>query len=440
MASSLTVPSTKRAQVCLTVKCYFCRNFVAAKWKCLNCKIIMCEKCKVAEHAKNLNALKHNIVDIKEDGDIHGIPCNKHGDKLCYSYCRNCEEIICKECLVNSHLEHSKADIQTIYNEKLQYFRKQFSPEVHPKAFSFIFGYFNRLDVSEKAMDITLKLKNIIGTNLSFICPILRTTNSLWISCWKDQSLNELGIGPEITNLRTYSDKKVYDMTMLNDGELLTFVADSCLYHLIDHLNIVHDFSPLFAKAVHATSSDIIVSTQDKKGAFPITEHSRRQIVILELDGKTVLNIIEFNEKNTPLFSLPNRITTNLKGDILIIDTLSMSDLGKIICLDKVKGNVKWSYRGYPNVNDARGDNSFSPFDFAVTPVGNIVVADTINSALHFLSEAGIILKCFLTLSMDIKMPCSLDIDRDEMLWIGSNGYEGQSGNAKIQVLKYSGC
>ncbi|CAG2256430.1 unnamed protein product [Mytilus edulis] len=146
------------------------------------------------------------------------------------------------------------------------------------------------------------------------------------------------------------------------------------------------------------------------------------------MELKTVLNIIEYNEENTPLFSLPNRITTNLKDDILIIDTLSMSDLGKIICLDKVKGNVKWSYRGYPNVNDARGDNSSSPFDSAVTPVGNIVVADTINSALHFfLSEAGIILKCFSTLSMDIKLPCSLDIDRDDMLWKGSNGYEGQS-------------
>ncbi|CAC5376687.1 unnamed protein product [Mytilus coruscus] len=287
-------------------------------------------------------------------------------------------------------------------------------------------------------MNITLKVKNIIGTNLSFISPIVRTTNSLWISCWKDQALNELGIGSEITNLRTYSDKKVYDMTLSNDGELLTFVADSYLYRLVDHFNIVHNFSPLFAKAVHATNTNIIVSTQDKGGAFPITEHSRRQIVILELDGKTVFNIIEHNAQNKPLFSLPNRITTNLKGDILIIDTLSMSDLGRVMCLDKE--NVKWSYRGYPNVNDTRGDKSFSPFDLGVTPAGNIVVADTINSALHFLSEAGIILKCFSTLSVDIKLPCSLDIDRDEMLWIGSNGYEGQPGNAKIQVLKYSGC
>lgn len=108
---------------------------------------------------------------------------------------------------------------------------------------------------------------------------------------------------------------------------------------------------------------------------------------------------------------------------------------GRVVVLDR-KGQVKWTYQGYPQVNS--GYNLFCPSDIVTTSVGHVIVSDTHRHVLHVLSEQGALLTCKVMADQGIIYPMSLDIDITGQLWVGCSSKEGGSCDAKLHIVKFS--
>ena len=93
MASSHSIGKGQTALVC-----QLCENDPNIKWKCLDCELLMCQRCRDKVHPKFPLAQDHIIIDIK---DIHQhqsepkleftqLKCGVHtGQKSCL-YCNTC--------------------------------------------------------------------------------------------------------------------------------------------------------------------------------------------------------------------------------------------------------------------------------------------------------------------------------------------------------------
>ncbi|VDH96986.1 Hypothetical predicted protein [Mytilus galloprovincialis] len=102
--------SLKRGQAPAT--CNFCEEETKIKWKCTNCDILMCAKCKDKIHAKLKNSKNHNVIDIKEVGiyqgelDFSDLKCEKHSGQSCVMFCASCDTLVCALCIGNTHNGH----------------------------------------------------------------------------------------------------------------------------------------------------------------------------------------------------------------------------------------------------------------------------------------------------------------------------------------------
>lgn len=283
---------------------------------------------------------------------------------------------------------------------------------------------------------INLTKTNTFEVNLPYVQSIVTTSvNSVWITCMQTctRTLQEMKIEQTLKSLREYNDKSIYGMTISKTGDLLlTLVADSHLYRLDETgmIEVVHDFSPLLPKAIHANGNSIIVSTREKGDAFPITKHSRRQIVVLDQT-----RIIEYDKQNKRLFSLICGLTMNKTGRIFGIDCLSynLSMLRRIVKVDN--NSIEWIYKGNSHINT---DFIFFPLSLTITQLGNIIVADKYTHSLHILSGEGVLIKYFMMKDLNILHPISLDIDLNGNLWIGCD--KDINSKEKVHKLAMSGC
>ncbi|CAG2215360.1 unnamed protein product [Mytilus edulis] len=149
MADALTNSVIRKAQVIQT--CQLCKS-PSLKWKCLDCEIFMCDKCKVNVHAIVKTVISHTILDINDAKfsgssnqltvDLGHIPCKEHGKQFCCVHCVTCEKLVCPKCLTSSHKGHDVADMETTYDERLQYLRNHGSVNINPRAMTFLFDLY----------------------------------------------------------------------------------------------------------------------------------------------------------------------------------------------------------------------------------------------------------------------------------------------------------
>lgn len=52
----------------VTLHCQLCEGDPKIKWKCLDCNLFLCMKCKEKIHSKVVTAVEHQIIYIKEIG------------------------------------------------------------------------------------------------------------------------------------------------------------------------------------------------------------------------------------------------------------------------------------------------------------------------------------------------------------------------------------
>ena len=111
------------AQVLKT--CDLCEKDTDIRYKCMDCNKFLCERCKKIH--KNVPTLSlHDICDLKSEllcrvntkVRMDNIPCNYHKKFQCM-FCKDCEVLVCSECISNSHQKHCLESLEKTCEEKL---------------------------------------------------------------------------------------------------------------------------------------------------------------------------------------------------------------------------------------------------------------------------------------------------------------------------------
>ncbi|XP_071167152.1 E3 ubiquitin-protein ligase TRIM71-like [Mytilus edulis] len=221
------------------------------------------------------------------------------------------------------------------------------------------------------------------------------------------------------------NDQPICDITVTADESIL-FTENgksSIVYQYKVNAEITEflDISPMRVRAIHANTNGekYFVGFMDSIGPFlPPSVKSHRGVKILNATG----NIIQTIELENDKFSLPNVITTNINGDICVIDSLATNWDGRVIVLE-YSGKFKWIYQGHSGINT---EHSFSPRDIVTISTGDIFVSDRKSCAVHVLSIDGIF-KTSIGEKEGIQSPWSLTIDQENRMLIG--------GSSKIHVV-----
>ncbi|XP_076075725.1 uncharacterized protein LOC143046448 [Mytilus galloprovincialis] len=235
-------------------------------------------------------------------------------------------------------------------------------------------------------------------------------------------------IGDYIIDMTATDRNKLLFTTSSNSKikSLSTFTLDS-------KVEVFTFISPLHARGIHATSTNILIGfTDNVEDCFPLTKASRRGIMIYDFNHRHV-RTIERDQDNQLIFSLPEAITTNINGDICVVDNTSIESWeGRVVVLGKW-GDFKWAYGGHPSINTK---HNFTPFDL-VTSKGLILVTDRESNAVHILSVGGDLVTC-LNESHGIEKPHCLNFDHSGQLQIGCESVGTKDKIAKIHIVKMS--
>ena len=107
---------TKACEICLERK---------SAWKCVDCKTLLCDKCKV-HHPRFPSFRGHRIVELGDEGDTEIdrlVFCEKHTEQLIIRNCQECEELLCHTCRETAHEFHKTETIEQALERVL--------PELH---------------------------------------------------------------------------------------------------------------------------------------------------------------------------------------------------------------------------------------------------------------------------------------------------------------------
>ncbi|XP_076079699.1 uncharacterized protein LOC143049841 [Mytilus galloprovincialis] len=103
------------------VSCNLCEENPKIEWKCLNCDMLMCDKCKEKIHVKFKFAKDHKVVSIEEVGlhaeevDFSSISCQNHLKQNCFMFCKSCDCLVCPLCISETHNGHGLVAIKEGY-------------------------------------------------------------------------------------------------------------------------------------------------------------------------------------------------------------------------------------------------------------------------------------------------------------------------------------
>lgn len=114
------------------MSCQLCEESVQIDWKCFDCKLLMCNRCKGKIHPKIKLANKHRIVNIKhialvdfeDKPDLTSISCTVHEEKLCCLFCKSCGVAICSLCVTETHIKHDMTELSEGYEICLEKLRR----------------------------------------------------------------------------------------------------------------------------------------------------------------------------------------------------------------------------------------------------------------------------------------------------------------------------
>ncbi|CAC5382889.1 unnamed protein product [Mytilus coruscus] len=221
-------------------------------------------------------------------------------------------------------------------------------------------------------------------------------------------------------------------MALSLQGDLLFSIAEPNLI-LFSHntgemIESKYSVAPLITGPIHITKEDKIIIRAGKKGPlFPV--NGSIKVIVMDTDGTTE-KVYDLDNNGKPIFSAPQRITTDSDNNIYVLDCLNKDWSGRIMALDKTKG-VRWIYSGNPDIN-----NAFKPRDLVPTNLNNVIVTDKDSHMIHILNISG---QCIYYLNtwdqLGIKLPYSVDIDNSGTLYIGCFTYQNEPNEAKIYTV-----
>ncbi|XP_063447182.1 E3 ubiquitin-protein ligase TRIM45-like [Mytilus trossulus] len=107
--------------------CQLCKKEQKNKWKCLQCSLMMCQRCKDKVHPKFKSAESHQIIDLKDVGqlnyeeeiDFSLFKCVDHSWQPCCLYCEGCNVMVCPSCVDGIHKKHELVEIKMAIQRKV---------------------------------------------------------------------------------------------------------------------------------------------------------------------------------------------------------------------------------------------------------------------------------------------------------------------------------
>ncbi|XP_063420323.1 uncharacterized protein LOC134705535 [Mytilus trossulus] len=111
----------------IPINCHLCDSKKNIKWKCLDCGLFICDKCKEGRHLRIKNAQDHKVISIKDVGlhceklDFTNIKCTNHTEQSCCLFCKRCGSLVCPTCVSKVHKKHANdlIEISEAYKIKM---------------------------------------------------------------------------------------------------------------------------------------------------------------------------------------------------------------------------------------------------------------------------------------------------------------------------------
>ncbi|XP_063446558.1 uncharacterized protein LOC134726090 [Mytilus trossulus] len=449
--------SMQNAQIPLG--CQLCENGTKIQWKCINCSLFLCSKCK-ENHLKIKDAKNHTIVDFKEvrpekqskeNLDFSEINCQEHHDHTCIFYCKTCAKFICVKCITKVHKGHDASD-QEEYNaeiNKLLEIQRETENKLKKLALSKTipsttnvpqFESENR-EVSKQKTEPNIEITRHFTVDLRNIHTVISYSEGLlWISDASNKVIQNVKLTNENTQVLSEFNINVYDIAINSTNNLLLSVVGETRLQLRNDENEEISYSeynvaPLLTCSIHVTRDNkVIIGAKTQ----PNEQSAKRKVVIVMDEKGNNIKQYEHDDNNQPLFTFPDRLTSTNNGNICVVDELDASGRGRVIVLGQT-GNIVQIYTGHPNVNSK--DRPFTPIDILTTPADNLIVTDCNNSSLHILNSNGTIITTISTADVGISLPYSLALSVPGFFYIGCATLDSSPHfeRAKLFEVQYSG-
>ena len=255
-----------------------------------------------------------------------------------------------------------------------------------------------------------------------------------WVNNSKRKVLRQVVLDDNIQTIKEIP-VHIHDMALTQSNDILMSIVDSSEVKLLTISGEIQPFlsvAPLYPLGIHVTNNNnIILGAMEEGDPFKLTDRSCRKVIVLGENNKEIQSY-QYNKHKQRLFTVPYRVT-GVNSDIVVIDRTS-NDEERVVVLGK-EGDVKWTYQGHPQINTE--NKPFNPTDIVTTSVGNVIVTDHKNNALHVISgEGGQLLTYKVMSDQGAIFPYSLDIDTCGQLWVGCSSYKDKS-DAKVHMITF---
>ncbi|XP_071136376.1 uncharacterized protein [Mytilus edulis] len=371
----------------IPVQCQLCEGDPKVKWKCLDCDLLMCSKCKDKIHSKFKSEKNHRIIDIKDVGQqsnmIKGVDQQE------------------KE--ISGHQQAGKPSSPT--NVEL----------------------------------INIKEYKTKMVNIRFLAVSL--DGSLWIGDGDEDEIFHLFKSyTALQNVKLVGDKvkvisrlniEVFDIAVSPTNDILLATGGRRLKQIKTGSNKVTD--SIYCEDIHDLSGLCSVHvTKDGR----VIVGGDNVVVVMDTDGKH-LTRYEEDENNQQIFDATIwSITSTLNGNIFVAQPYSNL---KVVVLGK--RDVINNYTGHPSINRQR---RFTPLSVITTPMDHVIVADYNYHTLHILDNTGHLLTTYNTKDRGIAYPRSLVITMEgpfSVLYIGCDmTFIKSSDTGKLYKMNIIGC
>lgn len=418
------------------------------QWKCRECSLLMCRRCRSVVHPMLNYAVRHKIVFIKESksGTAEGnvsfsdYKCLAHTSKICCFYCKDCEQLICRKCSTKAHRGHdtlNEEDYVREINKILKTLRESEKKLSNFTLANIVLGKLNSLKsgATEKP---EIKVFKTFSSNVKFISSVISSPDdSVWIVDFSAKVLQQVKLTGD--NIQVISQCKIpiYDMAVTSSNNVLLSVIGAPRLKLLNGntrqiSDSKYNVAPLWTCGIHVTRDRKVIIGAVTTGTL-FMDTGRQMVIVINEEGTRVKQY-ELDNNKKPLFTFPYRITSTSNGNICVVDVLDKSYRGRVVVLAEA-GNVVQIYNGHPDVNSLK--KTFRPSGIVTTPGNNIVVADCDNHTLHILSCDGAIFTYIRTDDVGIRFPYSLALSGQGHLYIGCASTD--SDKAKLYQVQFSG-
>ncbi|KXJ20321.1 tripartite motif-containing protein 45 [Exaiptasia diaphana] len=119
---------TKQTDSKSGIMCDNCESKLSAEARCMDCEKFCCDFC-VTAHERMSILKEHQLVSLKEI-KAKGIPirnkpplCEKHKGEVKKLFCKTCERLICRDCIIIDHKEHDFSFVDDIVEERKEEIR-----------------------------------------------------------------------------------------------------------------------------------------------------------------------------------------------------------------------------------------------------------------------------------------------------------------------------